>query len=28
VITQMAVMFWRRFLSIDPKDKKNDAGPP
>jgi len=28
VITQMAVMFWRRFLSIDPKNKKNDAGPP
>jgi hypothetical protein len=28
VITQMAMMFWRRFLSVDPKDKKNDAGPP
>jgi hypothetical protein len=24
VITQMAMMFWRRFLSIDPKEKKND----
>ena len=24
MITQMAVMFWRRFLSIDPKEKRND----